>query len=201
MSKIIAFAAPPGGGKTSLISAVAKRLGNTSIIHFDSYQQATKLSVSEINKWMAQGANLDELPIPQLAEDLRRLKEGHAVVEPLTKTTITPASYILFEMPLGKEHQQTAKHIDYLIWIDVPLDIALARAIKSLLQDQQSGTKGQFTEWLDKYLDHYLNGIRDTLEMQKRKVRVNADIVIDGTNSIEDLAEYVANKINSIKCD
>ena len=38
MSYIVAVAAPVGGGKTSLVKAIAEQIGDASTLHYDDYR-------------------------------------------------------------------------------------------------------------------------------------------------------------------
>ena len=109
-----------------------------------------------------------------------------------------PRNYVVFEMPLGREYSATAPLIDLLIWVDVPLDVALARKLKeftgSFLSRRQHAPQ-EFVVWVDNYLDHYLTAIRDVLCIQEARVRANADVVVDGRNSLEAMVQQAMQEI------
>jgi len=203
MTHIIAVAAPIGGGKTSLVNAIADKLGDASTIHFDHYEKITNEPVQNLLKWIKDGADFDDLKIPGLAEDLSRLKNGKAVTDPLTNNKISPGKYTIFEMPIGKEHSETARYIDLLLWVETPLDIALARKVREFTHDFLMEEKPEKYRaclvWLDQFLDNYLKIVREVLSIQKQKVSANADIIINGRNSLETMAQYASGEIlNSI---
>ena len=77
--------------------------------------------------WLARGADYDELPLGSLAADLARLKQG---APPVGSERTRPL--ILFDTLVGRAHAATAPLIDRLVWIDIPLDIALARKIGAM---------------------------------------------------------------------
>jgi dephospho-CoA kinase len=198
MSYVIAVAAPIGGGKSSLVEALAQALGDAPTIHFDHYERATQMPVSELDEWMARGADFDELNAPNLAHDLAALKSATTVANTAIQNDITSACYIVFEMPLGKEYKQTALLIDLLIWVDVPLDIALARKLKeftnSFLASKQD-SKQEFATFIDNYLSHYLTTVGNVLLTQEQRVRANADIIVDGRNSIDAMVQQSLQEI------
>ena len=74
MSYVVAVAAPIGGGKTSLVNAIAKELEDAATIHYDHYEKITETSVQDLKLWMRNGADFDDFIIPNLANDLNRLK-------------------------------------------------------------------------------------------------------------------------------
>jgi len=198
MSYVVAVAAPIGGGKSSLVRALAQALGDAATIHFDHYERATDKSVAELVEWMGRGADFDELSAPNLARDLAALKGGASVVDPLTQAEIAPGRYVVFEMPLGREYSATAPLINVLIWVDVPLDIALARKLKEFtgsFLSRQQGAPQEFVVWVDNYLDHYLTVIRDVLGIQQTRVRAKADVVVDGRNSLEVMVQQAMQEI------
>ena len=73
---VIAVAAPPGGGKTTLVRRLSARLGGAPTLHYDDYEQITKRSPAEIEAWLDRGAP----PRPCLLDgnELPVLKKGQA---------------------------------------------------------------------------------------------------------------------------
>lgn len=199
MSRIIAIAAPIGGGKTSLAAAIAGRLGDTELIFHDSYEKATREPVDSLENWLKEGADFNAFSLPGLSDDLRRLKQGKTIVDPWTHREVSAKKYILFEMPLGRAHHESARYIDMLLWIDVPLDIALARKIKEytdeMLKNDKQDSYRAHLQWIDRFVEGYLGVVRDVLIVQKRKVGKDADVLINGQQSIAVMAEEAAKEI------
>lgn len=199
MTQIIAVAAPIGGGKTSLVNAIAEKLQDASTIHFDHYEKITQEPIENLMQWMDKGADFNDLPIPGLPEDLERLKRGKSVTDPLTGRSIYPEQYIIFEMPLGREHRDTAEYIDLLLWVDIPFDIALARKIREFVRDflseQEPEKHKDCLNWIDQYLYNYLKIVREVLSIQKQKVSANADIIVNGQDTIETMVQHATKEI------
>ncbi len=189
MSCVVAVAGPSGGGKTSVVRALVARLGDAAAIHMDSYERMTREPIGKVLEWAERGADLDELPVPLLDEHLGRLKRGEAVVEPSGGAAIAPRKYIVFETQLGRAHRATGALIDLLIWIDTPLEIALARKLKSLtaeaLREAQPARVRERMAWLDGYLANYLALVRRLMVMQQARVRPQADLVVDGSGELD----------------
>ncbi len=188
MNKVIAISGPPGSGKTSLMFELSKRIPG-AFMDYDNYQNITEHSARGISSWMQEGADYSDFVIPALAEDLRRLKTGESVIEPDTDREIAPQDHIFFETPLGREHKETGRLIDVLVWIDVPLDVALARNIKAfnelfLSHDHLKQLKDDLG-WLDTYLANYLQHTRAMLISQRQKIKKTSDIIIDGETTLE----------------
>ena len=199
MRYVIAVAAPIGGGKTTLAGAIANKLKDATIINYDHYEKTTREPVDNLIQWMENGANFNDFIVPKLSFDLDKLKRGEPVIDPFTNMEITSNKYIVFEMPLGKEHKDTAGYIDLLIWIEIPLDIALARKVKEFtdifLKKHNQERHKDGVIWLNKYIDNYLKVVRDVLQIQKKKVSVNADIIIDGQSDFETMVQHATEEI------
>ncbi len=200
MGYVIAIAGPIGGGKTSLVLALAQALDDASILFYDNYEQSSKGSVEEMIRWMKDGADLSNLDITRLVADLSKLKCGQTVTDPLTLAEIAPAKFLILEMPLGREHKSATPYIDLLIWIDTPPDIALARKLKEftshfLAQPREVDGRG-FVFWLHQYLDNYLRAVRELLQIQKERVSRNADIILDGRCDFAAMVQQAVQEIS-----
>jgi uridine kinase len=199
MPCIIAVAAPIGGGKTAVARAIAARLPGAAALSFDHYEQATGQPVQNLQGWLLRGANFDEFVVSALREDLARLKRGEAVRDPATRERIPAARYLVFENPLGRAAASLAKDIDLLIWVDVPLDVALARKLRELLGNirREAGPErlAERLAWLDRYLENYLGVVREVLLRQRDRIRPSADLILDGQIDPESLAERAAAEI------
>lgn len=183
MSRLIAVSAPVGGGKTSLVRALARQLPDADVIHFDSYEELSERPLEEMRRWLRRGGDIDELEVEALPEAIVGLRRGDSVLEPGTGRRIRPAPYIVFETPFGRLHRATGEAIDFAIWIDTPLDVALARNLLEL--GRRHGDDADFVSWLRGYLESYLDGVRDMLEMQRQRVAPDADLVLDGARDLE----------------
>ena len=194
MPTIISISGPPGSGKSSLASNLARLLQDTATVHFDHYEQLTDQPLEDVIRWMDQGADIDRFVIPGLSQALATLKRGAPIVDPLSGKTIQPAATILFETPFGRRHTDTGRHIDLSLWIDTPLDVALARKLKELTTPPHQNNQSQ-PEWLTDYLDNYITGTHALLRMQRDKVRPTADVVIDGLATPNQMAEQAHQQI------
>jgi uridine kinase len=176
----ISVAAPPGGGKTTLSRMISAKLHGAPILHYDDYEQLTRRGPAEIESWLDRGARLDEIPVPGFAEKLADLKASGA-------------PFVVVDGPLGRAHPPTAAAIDFLIFIDTPLDIALARIVRVqarlAARAPNPGTARDFAVWLEGYLDNYTRFMRRSYAVQRTIVMPQADLVLDGTFTPERLAE------------
>jgi uridine kinase len=190
MTCFVAISAAIGGGKTTLVRGLAAALNGAPTLHFDHYEVATRKSSAELALWIAEGADFNQLRAPGLLDALQALKRGEPVTDPVTGERIVPGDYVILEMPLGREYAETAHLIDIVIWIDTPLDVALARKAGALTAEaaaDMSSDPREFLEWLECYLAQYTDQIRSILQLQKTRVAASADVILDGLRSRETL--------------
>lgn len=201
MSYIIAIAGPPGSGKSSLVRSLVGSLGDAAALSFDHYENITGKPPREIKQWLAGGADFDRFVVPGLAGDLQRLKEGEAITDPVSRELVVARKYVIFEMPFGKAQVATAAFIDRLLWIDLPLDVALARTLREhtgiFIERFPPDKHRECLTWLHGYLDGYLDFVHQVLAVQHQKVRPGADLLIDGRDDLEGMTRKALQFINS----
>lgn len=201
MSYVIAVAGPIGSGKSSLVAALAEQLPDAAKLTFDHYEDVTRKAPPELMQWLESGADINRFEFANLARDLECLKQGVAVVSPVSGEKVEPCSHVVFEMPFGRAHAATAPFIDLVIWIDVPLDIALARKLREhagmFLHRFQADDHRQCLAWLHGYLDNYLLFVHDVLAVQLDKVRPGADLLLDGRADLAAMTRQAAAFITS----
>lgn len=186
---LIGISGISGAGKTTLIRKLAKTLQATFLI-WDDYDKISQ-SPKDYIKWYESNKNYDEWIYDDLANTLKKLKEGHEVVCPATKRKLYPTPYILFDAPLGYCHKATSKHIDFLICLDTPLDIALARR---LLRDYQNNTEPQK---LLEELGYYLAHSRPLYILTPDEKA--CDLIIDGSLPLDMLEQQVLIALTRLK--
>jgi uridine kinase len=191
---IVAVAGPVGAGKTSLVRALARRVADATAIHLDHYETFTHGPVADLEAWVRRGADIDEIEIPRLVQDLAALKGGHAVRDPRQGTTIEPARFVFFETLYGRQHAATGRFIDLLLWIDTPLDLALARNLRELVRGAGPPAE-QRLRWLEGHLDDYVRAVRPLLLMQRERIRAQADVVLDGSRALEAVVEQAIDEL------
>ncbi|MEO8202769.1 MAG: uridine kinase [Betaproteobacteria bacterium] len=193
--QVVGIAGPVGAGKSTLVRALAAALGDTTTLQFDHFERMTERPIEEVMRWMRDGADLDQVPVPGLADALEALKAGRAATDPLTRAQLQPAACVLFETQFGRRHTASGREIDFLVWIDVPLDVALARKVRQLLRVATAGdAQGAraFLPWLEGYLDNYLGVVGELLRVQRETVAAGADLIVDGQAAPQEMALRVA---------
>jgi uridine kinase len=183
MTKIIGICGISGAGKTTLAKALGKKLNATTLFwdHYDGISQ----SPVDFVKWFHSSQNYDEWKYDALAELLSELKAGGTAVCPVSGKKLKPTNPIIFDAPLGYCHHQTGRFLDRLIFLDTPLDIALARRI---LRDAQR-------------LQEVFEELKDYLESSRplflgNDLRNQADFILNGGETQETLLEKTLSYIN-----
>jgi len=197
LSYVIAVSGAIGAGKTALVTALSERLGDATVVYMDHYQRFTDLSIEAVRDWVRAGADPNTLDIPDLASHIQQLKQGNPVQDSVTGCIQQPAKYILVETQFGRQRKDLADCIDFLIWIDVPLDIALARKIRQFIGSGDQDAGSLHPHWLGEYLDNYLSLIRELLLAQRRSMRADADMIVDGAEALPHLISVTADEIRS----
>lgn len=195
---VIAIAGAPGSGKSTVARALARALDDAAVIHMDNYERMTRQSMEEIAAWSARGGDVNELPVPLLAEHLAALKSGEAVTEPATGNRIRAARFVVFETQFGRAHRATGQHIDLLAWLDAPREIALARTLRQLAADARASHPAELAgrvAWIEDYLSNYLGQVRALLVRQREQVMPGADVVLDGALPVGTVVEQLRTEV------
>ena len=174
---IIAVNSVSGGGKTAITNELLGKLQNAEAIYFDDYKGIDK-NIPNINKWVEDGADYSLWDLQVIADDINKLLEENL-------------DYIVLDYPFGYKHEQIAGFIDLSVYIDTPLDIALARRI---LRDYSPQGK---TDSILKDLDAYLH--KRNAYHYAQTVHTDADLTVDGSLKTGDIADIIVKKVKEIK--
>jgi len=181
---VIGFSGVPGSGKTTLMRRLLRDYGPAETVYYDRYHPG--MTDEEINAWFARNGDPNEFVLAELVGELTR------------RTQIRPGDQsrplVLFETAFGRAHRATGAFIDFLIWIDTPLDIALARAslvfLESLQRDQAPNAAAEFVVWQTRYMQGYPM-LRTTYLALRERLAATADLILDGTGPVEASADIV----------
>jgi uridine kinase len=174
---IIAIAAVSGGGKTTLINELNRRLPLSKAIYFDDYDFDE--SPEDFFKWVQSGADYNAWNLEKLAKDIELS---------LTQTNI---DYILLDYPFAYKNDKVAPYIDHAIFIDTPLDIAMARRI---LRDMINQSSNLLQDDLNCYLSR---GRIAYLEMLKT-IKPSSDFIVNGSLSVDKIAYEIIEQISKL---
>lgn len=172
--KVIAIAAVTAGGKTTTVNEIKRQLSNVQTLHFDDY--AFEGEVEDFYQWVHDGADYNVWNLQPLEKDILKIKnDGNC-------------DYLILDYPFAYCNDQISKYIDVAIFIDTPLDIALARRI---LRDMGDAS----VEEIRNDLKGYLKYARAAFVQMQKDILPSSDYVIDGTVSTETIVENIINII------
>ncbi len=177
---VVGISSVSGGGKTATTKKLASLLQNAVTLHFDDYDDTNK-HPENLQTWLKEGANYNVWETPVLTRDLQTFKASSPITAPRDGSQILPR-FIVFDAPLGRAHFDTGRFIDFMVFIDTPLDVAMARR---LLRDDYS------IESLKESLSSYLNGGRTIYLQFVQQIKEKSDLILDGCLSVDDLAEAI----------
>ena len=186
MAKIIGIQGIAGSGKTTLTQSLGKALGATTLFWDDFDPIST--GPRDYVEWFKISKDHNDWKYDALAATLRSLKEGKSLTCPATQLPLIPTKYIIFDAPLGYDHAATGQWIDFLVFLDTPPDIALARRLYRDYHPDAKRTDNDILEELSDYLKSTRPVYMETYERKK-----TADLIIDGSQSVEILVERVLN--------
>lgn len=197
--KVIGLSSYTGGGKTTLAHRLAGLLDATLLI-WDDYDEAGFVThPKDWRSWLAEGGNNNAWSASRLAEDLSKLKRGEAITSVKDGSSHPPTPYIVVEAPLGYEHLETGKSIDFMVFIDTPLDVAMARRILRDYFGENSTLSVEQAKMLETEMESYLEFSRAAYLNMDKTVKLSADMMVDGTLPVEDLAMQIVARLESEK--
>lgn len=201
--RIIAISSVSGGGKTTVVRKLVEILDDAVAIHFDDYETPDTYPKNPA-ALMERGADFNVIKSPLLAQHLAALRHGEPVTSPITGEVVHPARHIIFEGPLGRAQHETGQYIDYLIFIDTPLEVGLARrvsrSVASLPLEEMSREELQRAlKNLGGYANNYLLWTRRAYLMQRELVRPGSDLILDGEQPPEEIAQAIVDALAQVK--
>ena len=185
---VISISGLSGSGKTTITNALRAKLANVAVISFDDYGERVYLDY-DINDWSADSSD-DEWHTELIATDVERL-----ISEPL--------DYIILDYPFGYGNRLVGQYINLAVFVDAPLDVALARRIIRDYTSREENTNVADVEEvslaaLDKELRFYLARSRPTYARMPEIQKPMSDLVVDGTKTPEQIADEILAHITTL---
>ena len=126
-----------------------------------------------------QGANYNVWDLSPLIKDIYEIEK------------CSECDYLLLDYSFAYCHKELSKYIDCAIFVDTPLDVAMARRV---LRDMKDASAEEIREYMEIYLKYarvaYVQMLKDVLP--------SSDYVIDGTKELEEKVEEIKKIILSI---
>ncbi len=177
--KIIAVSAVTAGGKTTAVNAVKEKLPRCTSLHFDDY--SFEGEVDDFHQWVLDGADYNVWDLSPLKADIEKIIRSDKY------------DYLLLDYPFAYRHNLIRDYIDCAVFIDTPLDIAMARRI---LRDMKNASADEIRE----EMNVYLNYARIAYVQMLKDIKPSSDYVIDGVQDLEyitmELLDIIMNRGN-----
>lgn len=171
--KVIALCGVSGAGKTSVIKRLAEEFNSPTLL-FDDFVEQNTYPI-DMKTWLHQGADVSQIKSPRFTKALSELKVH------------SDSQMIFIEEPFGRERAEIAHLIDYVIMLDMPMEVCLSRVIQRHLKHSNDPTKS-LSNYLRKYDDH----LRDVYIRVSNQVRENSDLVVTGLEDVIGLASILS---------
>lgn len=168
--KIIAIAAVTAGGKTMVANEIMKKLPKTAVLHFDDY--TFNGEVEDFYRWTLDGADYNVWDLSPFEKDINTIKNDKSY------------EYLLLDYPFAYCNDTIKDYIDYAVFIDTPLDIAMARRV---LRDFKNAT----AEEIHNDMKIYLKYARISYIQMLKDIRPSSDYVVDGTKDLGDIVDEI----------
>jgi uridine kinase len=182
-----------GGGKTAVTQKLVELLKDALTLCFDAYDK-TNIHPENLEAWLIEGGDYNAWETPVLTRDLQALTSGYHLTSPLDGSKVSPAEYVVFDAPLGRAHRDTGRFIDLMVFIDTPLDVAMARRLLRDMANAETNAD-EAVKRIGVELSSYLNGARQLYVEFQDRIKVQCDLVLDGCLSVDELAGEILARI------
>jgi len=181
-AKVVAISGTSGCGKTTVINLLAKKLACPYLL-FDDYVDEFTYP-EDMKNWLRNGADVSEIKTEKLASALRDMLEN------------TKCDYIFVEEPFGKERDVMSELIDYVVLLDQPMEICLARIISRSIANPLADSLTLLPKYLANYEDHF----RDCYIAGVKPIRNNCDLSVEECFSAIETVNHINHwLLNQIK--
>ena len=177
---IFAINATSGGGKTTTTRELQKRLPNSKALYFDDRNYDSDSGIEDTGEWIEAGADVNLWDLQRLADDIENLKQENP-------------DFIILDYPFGYKHNLIGPYLNYSVFIDTPLDIALARRI---IRDYDGETIKNIFEDMKWYLEHERSLY---LCEPAKETKGKLDLIVDGSLTFDEIVGCIIKKVTDIK--
>ena len=161
-----------------------------------------------MQQWVAGGANLEQIKAKQMLQDIQALREGKSISHPISGELIPSSPIIIIEDPTGKECEEYAALYDFVVFIDTPLEVCLARTVSRTIAARTAKFNNELSalskedlvklvEEIKKYLS-FQYWLRDVYIAVTDKVKPNVDLILNGDKPVEELVQAAVKEINKL---
>jgi uridine kinase len=108
-----------------------------------------------------------------------------------------PATYLVFDAPLGRAHHATGALIDFMVYLNTPLDVAMARRLLRDLAQAAPSHPAQHLAQIRIELATYLDFGRVAYLEMEQQIRPKCDLILDGLSPPDMLARQIVDQVKS----
>ena len=173
---VVSVSGISGGGKTTVSEELSKKLPNATALYFDEYDFDKQ--PDHLGEWIDGGSGSDAWDLSPLQKGIERILAS------------SDYDFLILDYPFGKKDYPIKPYIDLAVWIDTPLDIALARRI---IRDFGNATAEEILNELSGYVARYRKYF-----IQSPEDRKAYDFVVDGALSVNEICEKIMCKIREV---
>ncbi|TMP83142.1 hypothetical protein CWB73_02780 [Pseudoalteromonas phenolica] len=172
-TRVIALCGVSGAGKTSVIKRLAEAFNSPTLL-FDDFVEPNTYPL-DMKAWLQGGADVSQIKSPRFTKALSELKVH------------SDSPMIFIEEPFGRERAEIAHLIDYVIMLDMPMEVCLSRVIQRHLK-HSNDLSTTLSNYLRKYDDH----LRDVYIAAGNQVRQSSDLIITNVGTIASIQSIIS---------
>ena len=179
-AKVVAISGVSGCGKTSIVKQLSKDHACPYLL-FDDFSDDNTYP-KDMKQWLNHGCDSSEIKTPKFVSALRQLK-----IE-------STHEYIFIEEPFGRCRHSLASLIDYVILLDMPMEVCLSRVIMRNINHPNSNSLSSIPRYLSMYDDY----LRAVYIESTNQVRQSCDLIVEEVKSIESTAKPISHWLNDV---
>lgn len=184
----ISVSGPSGSGKSTLTKQLRDKLVDAISFHFDDYASTNKYP-DDFVEWLEKGADPKLVQNPNFNRDLYELVQGRSIKLP-NNQMVKSEKYIIVEEPFGRGREGMAELIDFVVCIDIPLEVALARRILRGIQNAECSPSETLKNF-EEYLSQYLIVVRNLYQAINSNVMADCDLIVSGLEPMDVITDKI----------
>ncbi|MBU5345847.1 AAA family ATPase [Paenibacillus lautus] len=184
----IAVSGPSGSGKSTLTKQLRDKLVDAISFHFDEYASTNKYP-DDFVEWLEKGADPKLVQNQNFNRDLYELVQGRSIKLP-SNQMVKSEKYIIVEEPFGRGREGMAELIDFVVCIDIPLEVALARRILRGIQNAECSPSETLKNF-EEYLSQHLIVVRNLYQAINSNVMADCDLIVSGLEPMDVITDKI----------